>query len=73
MASLVHVFIEISGLNISYDSFHELDMQPWESELCHQVIWWLNKYNDIDNVTLIHDPLADLLYAFLLLLASLTS
>lgn len=48
-------------------------MQSWESELDHQLIWWLNKYNDIDDVTFIYDPLADFLCAFLKVLASLVS
>lgn len=48
-------------------------MQSWESELDHQLIWWLNKYNDIDDATFIYDPLADFLRAFLKVLASLVS
>lgn len=63
----------MSSWNTSYDSFHELDMQSWELELDHQLIWWLNKYHDIDDATFIYDPLADLLCAFPQLLASLVS
>lgn len=48
-------------------------MQSWELELDHQLIWWLNKYHDIDDATFIYDPLADFLCAFLQLLASSVS
>lgn len=55
---------------ISSGSFHDLDIQTYRS---HKLMWWLKKYSDIDESIFTYDHIADLLGAFLELLAFLVS